>query len=108
MLKIRNRNTLRERLKDLKETTEHLPHTLGSNISNALVMAGYSETLSRDWVLVSLILRMSLKGVEFYMNLHSHIVDVSTHNPGYWESSSLELEFHGSQSWLSSLHVVCV
>jgi hypothetical protein len=74
MLKIKNRNTLRDRLNGLKETAEHLPHALESNISN-------SETLSRDWDLVSLILRTGLKGVEFYINLHSHILDVSTDNP---------------------------
>jgi hypothetical protein len=96
MLKIKDRNYLRERLNDLKETTEHLPHTLESNISNVILMAGYNEDLSRDWALVSLILRMSLKEVELYINLHSHILDVSTDNPGDWESPALELEFHGS------------
>jgi hypothetical protein len=76
-------------------------------------MTGYSVTLSRDYALVSLILRMSLKGVEFYINLHSHILDVSTDNPGDWESTSLELEFHGNNlkriiaSYNNRLQVMC-
>jgi hypothetical protein len=113
MLKIKDRNSLRERLKDLKETAEHLPHNLESNISNVLVMAGYNEDLARDWALVFLILRMSLKGVDFYINLHSHILDVSTENAGDWESPALELEFHGSNlkmiriSYNNRLQVMC-
>jgi hypothetical protein len=59
MLKIKNRNFLRGWLKDLKETAEHPPHTLESNALKVLVVAGYNEDLSRDWDLVSLILRMS-------------------------------------------------
>jgi hypothetical protein len=59
-------------------------------------MAGYIEAFFRDCGLVSLILRMSLKGVGFYINFHSRILHVSTENPGEWDSPSLELEFHGN------------
>jgi hypothetical protein len=75
MLKIKNRNTLPQRLKDMKETAEHLRYTLESHISNVLVISGYSETLSRDWALDCLLLRMSFKGVDSYINLHSHILE---------------------------------
>lgn len=55
------------------------------------VIAGYSEALSRDWAMVSLILKISMKGVDLYINLHSHILDVSTDNPGDWEVPLLNL-----------------
>jgi flagellar biosynthesis/type III secretory pathway chaperone len=42
MLKANDHNTLRDRLKELKETIEHL---LESNISNVLVMAGSVQGL---------------------------------------------------------------
>jgi hypothetical protein len=76
-------------------------------------MTGCSEAFSRDWYLVSLILRMSLKGAEFYNNLHFHILDVFTDNPGDWESPYLELEFHGNNlkrirvSYSNHLQVMC-
>jgi hypothetical protein len=69
--------------------------------------------MSRALALASLIMRMSLKWVEFYINLHSQILDVSTENHGYGESPSLELEFHGNNlkriraSYNNRLQVLC-
>jgi hypothetical protein len=63
MIKVEDRNTLRERFNELKETAEHPPHTLESTTSNVLVMAGYSEFMYMDRALVYLIPRMSLKGL---------------------------------------------
>jgi hypothetical protein len=83
---------LTTRLEDLRDTETTLSHNVGTNIEYVMFKYGYDEDLSREWVPMSHLYRISLLGFQYYVGLHTHLCKVATtYN---WSHAELQMEQH--------------
>jgi hypothetical protein len=100
------------RLEDLRDREKTLYQTVGTNLESVMLKAGYDEDISREWVPVSYLYRISLLGFQYYVGLYTHLWKVATTYS--WFHSELQMEQHVEemrqirQSHGTRLQVVCL
>jgi hypothetical protein len=90
---IKSMKDLRERIKDLRGPRNEVLGQVKANLVAVIEKAGYSLTESELWATQSPLLRMSRDGYEFYIHLHSHLLEVAL-GPRGWGAAEGELKIH--------------
>jgi hypothetical protein len=103
---------LNTRLKDLRDSETTLSQTVVTNLESVMLKAAYDEDLSREWVRVSHLYRISLLGFQYYMGLQTHLWKVVTTYS--WSHIELHIEQQVKemrqilQSHGTRLQIVCL
>jgi hypothetical protein len=103
---------LNTQLEDPRYSETTLSQTVGTNLEYVMLKAGYDEDLSREWVLMSHLYRISILGFQYYAGLHTHLWKVAT--TYIWRHADLQMEQHVNemrqirQSHGHRLQVVCL
>jgi hypothetical protein len=70
---IKTLKDLTTRLEDLRDSTTTLSQTVGTDLEYVMLTVGYDEDLSREWVPMSHLYRISLLGFQYYVGAHSPV-----------------------------------
>jgi hypothetical protein len=89
---IKTLEDLTTRLEDLRDSETTLSQTVGTNLESVMLKAGYDEDLSREWVPMSHLYRISLLGFQYCVGLHTHLWKVATNYS--WRHAELQMEQH--------------
>jgi hypothetical protein len=109
---IKTLEDLTTRLEDLRDSEITISETMGTNLESVMLKAGYGEDLSREWVSMSHLYRLSLLGFQYFVGLHTHLWKVATTYS--WRHAELQMEKHVKemrqicQSHRTRLQVVCL
>jgi hypothetical protein len=63
---------------------------VGTNLESVMLKAGYDEDLTREWVPMSHLYRISLLGFQYYVGLYTHLWKVATTYS--WRHAELQME----------------
>jgi hypothetical protein len=89
---IKTLEDLTTRLEYLRDSETTLSQTVGTNLESMMLKAGYDEDISREWVPMSHLYRISLLVFQYYVGLHTQLWKVATTYS--WRHAELQMEQH--------------
>jgi hypothetical protein len=88
---IKTLEDLTTQLEDIRDSDTTLSQTVGTNLESVMLKAGYDEDLTREWVPMSHLNRISLLDFQDYVGLYTHLWKVATNYR--WRHAELQVTY---------------